>query len=126
MTAGLTVLLVFVVMVGVRMNVFDRPGYFPGIIFFVAITTLIIYGMTSRKVNRAPQDFISIYLTGTVVRILLFGASIAVLIYLDQEGATANAMLFLVSYLFFTILEVAVLWQEVNAKKSPEMGQKDR
>jgi hypothetical protein len=48
------------------------------------------------------------------------------MVYLDTDGATANAILFLVTYLLFTMLEVAVLWQEVNAKKSPEEGQKDR
>ncbi|HQQ82036.1 MAG TPA: hypothetical protein PK059_02550, partial [Cyclobacteriaceae bacterium] len=66
------------------------------------------------------------YMTATVVRIMLFGAGVGLMVYLDTDGATANAILFLVAYLLFTILEVAVLWQEANAKKSPERGQKDR
>ena len=47
------------------------------------------------------------------------------MVYPDTDGATANAILFLVAYLLFTILEVAVLWQEANAK-SPGKRPKDR
>lgn len=126
MTAIMACLLAGAVLLGVRQNWFDRPGYLEVIISFVAVATLVIYGFTSRKVTEAPEDFIRIYMTATVVRILLFGAGVALMVYLDPNGATANALLFLVTYLLFTILEVAVLWQEVNAKKSSEGAQKDR
>ncbi|HBK87598.1 MAG: hypothetical protein U0289_02555 [Cyclobacteriaceae bacterium] len=126
MTVIVAGLMVAAVSLGVTLTWFERPGYFEAIIFFVGLATLITYGFTSRKVLEAPEDFIRIYMTATVVRIMLFGAGVGLMVYLDTDGATANAILFLVAYLLFTILEVAVLWQEANAKKSPERGQKDR
>lgn len=126
LTIALAASLTAAVLLGVKQSWFERPGYLEVIVFFVAIATLVIYGFTSRKVTEAPEDFIRIYMTATVIRILLFGAGVALMVYFDPDGATANALLFLVTYLLFTILEVAVLWREVNAKKSPEGGQKDR
>lgn len=126
MTMLVAGLLVAAVWLGVTRNWFERPGYFEAIIFFVGLATLITYGFTSRRVIEAPEDFIRIYMTATVVRILLFGAGVGLMVYLDTDGATANAIFFLVTYLLFTMLEVVILWQEVNSKKSPEEGQKDR
>ncbi|HQQ96262.1 MAG TPA: hypothetical protein PLX35_03320 [Cyclobacteriaceae bacterium] len=126
MAVILAALLVAAVLLGVTLTWFERPGYFEVIILFVGLATLITYGFTSRKVIEAPGDFIRIYMTATVVRILLFGAGVGLMVYMDTDGATANAIFFLVAYLLFTLLEVVILWQEVNAKKSPEEGQKDR
>jgi hypothetical protein len=113
-------------MVGVEKGTFELPTYYQEIISFIALSTMALYWFTTRKMGMASSDFAKIYLGATVLRILFFGGFIFAIIQLDPSSARGNASLFLVCYFLFTILEVVVLFKELNSRKSSGGGQKDR
>ena len=115
-----------VVTVGAEDGTFESPSYYREIISFVALSTVALYWFTTQKMGMEASNFVKIYLGATVLRILFFGGFIFTIIQLDPSGARGNASLFLVCYFLFTILEVVVLFREINSRKSSGSGQKDR
>jgi len=126
LTVMLSAFIAISVIWGSTAGSFIIPSYCYEIIFFLGLSTLGLFGFTVRRINIAAADFVRIYLGATVLRILFFGGFIFTVIFLDPPGAQGNAILFLVSYFLFTILEVIVLLNEINTKKSLRNGQKDR
>jgi hypothetical protein len=111
---------------GVEKGAFELPSYYQEIISFIALSTMALYWFTTRKMGMEASDFVKIYLGATVLRILFFGGFIFTIIQLDPSSARGNASIFLVCYFLFTILEVVVLFKELNSRKSAGSGQKDR
>lgn len=83
-----------------------------------------LYFFTSRNLSVHPQSFVKIYLGMTVLRILFFGVFIFMVIKIDPFGARQNAILFLLSYLLFTVLEVIVLFRKIDSKKRSKLDEK--
>ena len=60
------------------------------------------------------EDFIKNYLLTIVVKLLAGGIFISALLYLDKEGAEANAIFFMATYFLFTGLEVSFLFSRLR------------
>lgn len=60
----------------------------------------------------SSQNFVKDYLLTIVVKLLAGGIFISLLIYLDKDGAEANAILFMAAYLLLTGLEVGFLFRK--------------
>ena len=88
-----------------------QPSFLVLIIAVLAVATWIVY-LSILKTK--PEDFIKNYLLTIVVKIIVGGVFIFVLIFLDKDGAEENAILFMVSYLIFTALEVVFLFRKFN------------
>lgn len=121
-TAGI---IVFGVVFGVSQRYFSSPSFFKEIIIFLAFSNILLYSFSKQKANEAPTDFIKIYLGSTVLKILFFGAFIFTVMRMDMPGASGNTALFLISYFVFTILEITILFLEINSQNSPNRRQKD-
>lgn len=104
---------------------FAQPSYSEEIILFLAFTHILLYNFIVRQLGQRPEDFVKIYMGSTVLRILFFGLFIFLVIRWDPPSRTSNALLFLVSYFLFTLLEVAALYVRVNARKPPSAGRKE-
>ncbi|CAN5195085.1 hypothetical protein BH09BAC3_BH09BAC3_02370 [soil metagenome] len=125
-TISLAGLITLTVLTGSDGRYFSRPTFFKEIIIFFIFSNLALYSVTKRTLIGSPADFIKIYLGATVLRILFFGAFIFVLIRLDRSGAFQNALFFLVNYFLFTVLEVLILFKEINSRNSQKRDQKDQ
>ncbi len=125
MTGLLSALITAIVLAGVNSGFFHRPSFFREVVVFLGASTIGLYWFTTHRMGTSGQDFIKIYLGATVLRILFFGGFIFAIIQLDPSGAIGNTVLFLLSYFLFTILEVIVLFLQINSQKSLKSGQKD-
>lgn len=101
---------------GVEQGYFRMPTFAFEIIGFLAFANIVGYGLVERRLSAHPQDFVTIYLGATVLRLLTFAMFIALVIWLSPESDKENTLLFLVSYLLFTVLEVVALYAR-NAKR---------
>lgn len=101
---------------------FSMPSYSSEILLFFTLINVGLFGFTSQKVQKHPDAFVGIYLGATVIRILFFGGFILVVIRLDTDGATKNALFFLICYCLYTPLEIGMLYRQI---KSAGKGQKD-
>lgn len=88
------------------------------------VSNLALHGAALRTMNKAPEDFIRVYLIATVLRILFFGTFIYVVILMDRPGVVENTAFFLLCYFLFTALEVFALFRQINAQKQSREGQK--
>lgn len=91
--------------------------------FFLAHVGL--YSFVVRRLGERPENFVKIYLGVTILRILFFGLFIFAIIWIDSTGATRNAVVFLMSYFLFTVLEVVALLLRINSQKQVKTGQKE-
>ncbi len=102
-----------VVLIGADYNWFiEIPSYSFEIIFFLGISTGGIFYFLIKR-TRSPS-FTQSYLLSIVLKMLGFSAFILVIIFKDKSGAFGNALLFIVSYLLFTVLEVGFLFKRIN------------
>ncbi len=94
----------------------EVPSYCLEILLLLSIGTIVIFYFLQKMKATEPLDFIKNFLLSVVLKILLSGVFIFILIKLDPTGATANAIFFMISYLFFTGYEVIVLTKKKNAE----------
>lgn len=95
----------------------NRPSYFVEILLFVFLTTLILFSYLYRA---APgPHFVQLYLLTMVLKLLGYGAFGLIVILGDRAGAPANAVLFIVTYVAFTTLEVAFLYRKIRGHSGP-------
>ena len=112
-------------MAGARLDLLILPSFFNEIIIFFALSNLVIYWFTTRKIGLHPGDFVRIYLGATVLRILFFGGFIFTVMMMDRTEALENTLFFLICYFLFTTLEILALLREINSQKRVKGGQKD-
>jgi hypothetical protein len=92
------------------------PSYWLEILLLLSISTIVIFYFLQKMKATEPLDFVKNFLLSVVLKILLSGVFVFVLIKLDPAGANANALFFMISYLFFTGYEVIVLTKKKNAE----------
>jgi hypothetical protein len=92
------------------------PSYWLEILLLLSISTIVIFYFLQKMRATEPLDFVKNFLLSVVLKILLSGVFVFILIKLDPAGANANALFFMISYLFFTGYEVIVLTQKKNAE----------
>jgi hypothetical protein len=80
------------------------PSYWLEILLLLSVSTIAIFYFLQKMKAAEPLDFVK------------SGVFIFILIKLDPAGATANALFFMISYLFFTSYEVIVLTKKKNAE----------
>ncbi len=90
------------------------PSYAFEIVVLLALTTLVIYYYLFQWSKTKPQLFAQFYLLSIAIKIAAYGVFVAIIVVLDPKMAISNAILFLISYLLFTVLEVLFLFRQVN------------
>jgi hypothetical protein len=111
----LTLLMCGAVEVGYQQAWFNRPSFAWEIIVILALFTGFIFF----KLNKTQsQNFAQIYLLTIVLKILFGGILIAFILFMDAQMAVENALVFIISYLLFTSLEVFFLFRKIN--KTPK------
>ena len=88
-----------------------QPSFLALILAVLGLATWFVYFFILRT---KAEDFIKNYLLTIVVKIIVGGVFIFVLIFLDEEGAEENAILFMATYLIFTALEVGFLFRKFS------------
>jgi hypothetical protein len=92
------------------------PSYWLEILLLLSVSTIVIFYFLQKMKATEPLDFVKNFLLSVVLKILLSGVFVFILIKLDPAGANANALFFMISYLFFTGYEVIVLTKKKNAE----------
>ena len=98
------------------------PSYTLAIIFSLAVSTFLIYYFLFKRSRDAA--FTQYYLLSIVLKMLGYGTFVLVIIFTDRAGATGNAVLFLVSYLLFTVLEIGFLFTKIDRGDTRKTGPK--
>jgi hypothetical protein len=112
-----TSLLLFgVLYAGEYLNYFTIPSFGWLIIAYGALSSFGAYVLLQKR--KDAMQFTQSYLLSVVAKLLIGCIFILVLILADRKGAFANALLFIVSYFIFTVLEVAFLFRKVNNPKN--------
>ena len=94
----------------------DVPSYQVEILSLLSISTVVIFYFLQKMKATEPLDFVKNFLLSVILKILLSGVFVFILIKLDPAGANANALLFMIGYLFFTGYEVVVLTKKKNTE----------
>jgi len=90
------------------------PSFSVEIVLLLAITTLVIYFYLLNWIQKNPSLFAQFYLLSIAVKLLAYGAFVAVMVSFEPDQAIENTLLFLITYLLFTFLEVFFLFQKVK------------
>jgi hypothetical protein len=90
------------------------PSFSLEIVLLLAITTLVIYFYLLNWIQKNPSLFAQFYLLSIAVKLLAYGAFVAVMVSFEPDQAIENTLLFLITYLLFTFLEVFFLFQKVK------------
>jgi hypothetical protein len=89
----------------------EYPSFTIEILIFMLIGTLINFRYLERV--DSPELFVRLYLFMMALKLLAFGAFVVAIILLDRAGAKGNIVFFIITYLIFTGLEVAFLYQKI-------------
>ena len=108
----LTALVATGVYVGHRQGFFPLPSYGWEIIFYMAFSTAAMVNILLKK--SGPILFTQLYLLTIVIKMLIGSVVILFIIFINREGAFENAVLFIITYTLFTMLEVIFLYRKVN------------
>jgi hypothetical protein len=92
------------------------PSLFYITLFFVAFSTVLIYGYL---VKVQFNNFTQFYLLLTVVKLIAFLAYNLVVVIKVKSQAFPNVIFFLIIYLVFTALEIIFLYRHINSRKAP-------
>jgi hypothetical protein len=93
----------------------SAPSWYPQSLIILSAFTLVIYRYLDR-LNK-PGLFVQIYLLSMAVKLLGYGAYVALMILGDKPGANKNVLFFLVLYVIFTALEVAFLHRKIAGNR---------
>jgi hypothetical protein len=99
------------------------PSFFYETLILLLFSTLTISAYLHRLLR--PDFFVQLYLLTMAVKFLAFGAYNAVMILMDETGAVANVIFFLLIYVLFTALEIAFLYRKVSRTESPQKASKN-
>jgi len=124
-TIGLGLLIYSVVSIAAGRAWISCPSLATEILLFLSATHIGFFGLVNRHAGTQPGKFVKIYLGSVVLRILSFGVFVFLIIRFDPPSGWHNAVFFLLSYLLFTALEVALLYVAVNRAKPAQIGQKE-
>jgi len=93
------------------------------LVFYFVLTTFILYQLL-KAVRKTMRKFIAIFLSMTVLRMILFTAAILLYAFLIQHDDSRNvvgfALTFSVYYLVFTTWEIVLIVSFLKNKKHHE------
>ncbi len=85
------------------------PSYTLIILLSLLFITALIYNYIARFAAMGPEAITRFYLLSIVLKLIAGCSLISVLVISDREGAFGNTVLFLVSYILFTSVEIVSL-----------------
>jgi hypothetical protein len=88
------------------------PSYAFEIISFLGVSMIAIFYFLNKR--SGSSSFTQAYLLSIFLKMLTYSAVILLIILRDRTGAVGNVILFMVSYVLFTVLEVGFLFKAVN------------
>lgn len=96
----------------------ESQHLFPAPSFFV-VTLLLVSGVTAASFvllykSKDPSAFLQSYLLSTTFKLLGYGAYVLIMIFSNRAGATANVLFFMLTYLVFTVVEIAFLYMRFS------------
>jgi hypothetical protein len=89
-----------------------RPSYAVPTTILVMLTNLVIYKYLRRQTD--PQFFVQMYLATMAFKLLIFGAYVFTIAFLDRADATENVVYFLSVYVLFLGVEIGFLFRQKN------------
>ena|SRR5579859_2226069 len=104
-------LLALATAIGVAADQFGHPSFLLLILIALTVATWLVYSFVQ---NARHEDVIRNYLLTIVIKLLTGGIFIFILLYLDQDGAEANAIFFMATYFLLTSLEVGFLFNRLK------------
>ena len=108
---GTGVVIYLAVSFGISSGWFSRPTLLPEIVLLNVVVTFILYRWLIRM---GAQTFINGYLLSIVLKLIFYFGVLLTVRILSPQSLTANAILLMVCYAIFTILEVAILFLKVG------------
>ena len=87
----------------------SRPSFSVEIVSVLAFLTLALFYYLLNIQQSRPEKFVQSYMLSITVKMLVGCALILVIIFMDREGAIANALLFILSYFSMTGIEIFFL-----------------
>ena len=95
---------------------------FPSLAWLIEGCLLVTTAVIFHFLHKRPPGFgfTQVYLFSVVTKICLFAALMVVVILADKPNASGNVVLFIVSYVLFTVLEVAVLFRKINGRNASQ------
>jgi len=91
-----------------------QPSFLYQTLFFLAITTAIIYRYLSRI--RKPDQFVQLFLLMTVIKLIAFLGYNVLMVVKDKPGAKYNVLFFLLAYFAYTLFEIVSLYRLIGSK----------
>jgi len=84
------------------------------IVVLLGVMTFVIYVYLLRWHQKSPQLFTQFYLLSIAIKIVAYGAFVGWMVYYYPDQARPNTVLFLITYVLLTLLEVVFLFRKVN------------
>ena len=109
---GLGVLTFLVVFVGIESGWFARPSLLVEIIALNVLVTFVLYRWLLKV--QGTKLFINSYLMSIVSKLIFYSGLVLTIRIVSPQSLSPNAILLLVCYTLFTILEVTVLFLKVG------------
>jgi hypothetical protein len=97
---------------GASADWFRKPTMIPEIVGLNVVVTFAIYRWLVR-IQGAPL-FINSYLLSIVMKLILYSGFLLIIRIFTPQALNANAVLLLICYIIFTILEVTILFQKTG------------
>jgi hypothetical protein len=92
------------------------PSFYYQSLLLLFISTGGLYYYLLKIREKRPDYFVLFYLASIIIKLLAYGAYLALIIWEDRPGAFGNVVFFIAVYFLFTALEVGFLWQQMNSK----------
>jgi len=87
---------------------FPAPSFFVLTLLILLAATALSFALLYR--SRNPSAFLQSYLLSTTLKLLGYGAYNLIVVFTDRAAATANVLFFMLTYLVFTVMEIAFLY----------------
>lgn len=109
---ALGALIFFVTLAGVETGWLLRPSLLTEIVALNVLVTFVLYRLLIRI--HTPQVFVNGYLGSIVVKLLVCIALLLTVRIVSPQDLSPNAILFVVCYVLFTILEITFLYLKLG------------
>jgi hypothetical protein len=97
---------------GAGQQMFPTPSFLAVTIVLLFVVTALSFFLLYKA--KDPSAFLQSYLLSTTFKLLGYGGYNVIMIFSDRDGATANVLLFMLTYLAFTVLEIVFLYRKFS------------
>ena len=93
---------------------------FPFLMVFFITSSLIIFDVSAKAVERRPAKFVNMFMLITTLKLLIYMAVMITYALLNREDARPFIISFFVLYIVYTVIEVVALLK-VNSKSTTKL-----